>query len=125
YMDLDHIWILPPKEEINLGGVRTGSELDITAEVPLDRFETTVILRGITRWPDTLWRGDRPREIRKGIGRAQLRAGQHRPARRSRPPAGQHGLTLHIFDINRAPNVDNEFPVLVLDLSAGVAAFQT
>lgn len=74
YMDLDPLWITPPKEEINLEGVGAGSELAITAEVALDRFETTVILRGITRWPDTLWRVDWPREIRKGIGRAQLRA---------------------------------------------------
>lgn len=121
YMDLDSMWISPPKEEINLKGVGPGSELAITAEVALDRFESKVTLRGVTNHPEQMWRVDRPGEIRKGIGRAQLRAEVRLP-----------GSILEVRRTDRPPPAEGEeeepalqYPVNVVDISVGGVQFES
>lgn len=47
-MDLDSLWIAPPKADINLEGVGIGAQLHIVAEVALDRFESDVPLQEFT-----------------------------------------------------------------------------
>ncbi len=48
YMDLDSLWIAPPKADINLEGVGIRAQLHIVAEIALDRFESDVPLQEFT-----------------------------------------------------------------------------
>ena len=121
YMDLDSIWISPPKEDINLDGVAVGSQLHVTAEVALDRFETDIALQEFTVLPEQMWRVARPDKIRKGIGRSQLRAEVRLP-----------GSILEVIHTDRPPPEEGEeeepglqYPVNVVDVSVGGVQFES
>ncbi len=121
YMDLDSLWIAPPRDDIDLEGAGIGDQLHIVAEVALDRFESNVPLQEFTVRPQEMWRVARPANIRKGIGRAQLRAEVRLP-----------GSTLEVIHTDRPPpeGGDEEepglqYPVNVVDISVGGVQFES
>ncbi|MDP6758583.1 MAG: PilZ domain-containing protein [Chloroflexota bacterium] len=99
------------------GPVAIDASKDIGIVIFNERTRALVVTRSrrlsVVREPIFMWRLGPPREFTRRHQRSHVRL-----------PVNMD-CTLHIFDSNQAPSVDDDFPVLVLDLSAGGAAFQS